>query len=242
LTGTKTVTATVTPTPTLTMTAGGAPVDLLITITAKGDNPAPGAKVDYTITIQNNSGSDTSDIRVWETLPNNLVFTQNFATVAPAITGQYILWDFTGQTLAAGQQMAVEFSVVISSITPGDMIETVAGADYHDPYYSGAFGRHPPIFSYMHFYPEGQVIVVPNPYNITSNKTLKFLNIVPGSLIAIYTLSGEMVNSLDSSGIRAEWNGKNRNNSAVSPGIYYYLITNQATGQIKRGKIFIVKN
>jgi hypothetical protein len=165
----------------------------------------------------------------------------NSASVPDSINNQVITWDFTGQTLAAGASLYIDFTVEITTIAPGDMIATTAGTDYNDPYYSGPFGRHPPIFSSVHFYPEGQPVIYPNPFSLSVKGLLKFVNMVPGSLITIYTVSGEIVTSIDCPKVREEWNGKNRQGASISPGIYFYLITNQNTKQIKRGKIFIVK-
>jgi len=149
-----------------------------------------------------------------------------------------------GQTLNAGSQVAIDFTVQIMSVSEGQMITTTAGADYNDPYYTQAFGRHPPVFSSVHYYPEGQPIVFPNPFNPASANggTLKFVDVVPGSLVMIYTISGENVAAMNCLSSRLEWDGRNRSGAKVSAGIYYYLITNQVSNQVKRGKIFIIKN
>lgn len=180
----------------------------------------------------------------WDTLPANLEFISNDGAVTPVINGNYIRWDMAGQTLTAGSSIYLDFTVEITGITPGNLIATTAGTDYRDPYYSPPFGRHPPVFSSVHYYPEGQPIIYPNPFNpaSASGGTLKFVNVAPGSLIGIYTISGENVAILNCMSTRAVWDGRNRTGSRVSSGIYYYLITNQNSGQVKRGKIFVIKN
>jgi hypothetical protein len=178
---------------------------------------------------------------VWDTLPANLIFIQNLASVPDSISNQVVTWNFSGQTLAAGQSLYIDFTAQITDISQGDLIATTAGTDYNDPYYSGPFGRHPPIFSSVNFYPEGQPVIYPNPFSLSKDRLLKIVNMVPGSLITFYTLSGEIVTSIDCAWVTQEWNARNRQGSVVSPGIYYYLITNQNTKQIKRGKLFIVR-
>jgi hypothetical protein len=116
----------------------------------------------------------------------------------------------------------------------------MVGIDYNDPAYTPAIGKHPPLFSQDSFYPIGDPVVYPNPYNVDSVLPLIFDDIVPGSLIQIYTLSGELVAAIQAPTIKTTWNGRNENNRKVSPGIYYFIIHNQASGQVKKGKLFVI--
>jgi uncharacterized repeat protein (TIGR01451 family) len=219
-------------------------VELTVSISASGDDPAVGAVINYTITIRNDSPYPVTDLIAWDTLPANLLFLSSDAGVIPSINGQTLIWDFTGQTLAAHQEIRINYTVEITVLVEGDLISTTAWVDYYDQHYTSALGRHPAIPSSVHFYPEGQAATFPNPFNPDRAKDglLKFINVTPGSLITIYTVSGEMVASIDCKVIRAEWNGKNNRGSRVSPGVYFYIIKNLETGKARRGKIFIVKN
>jgi len=190
----------------------------------------------------NNSAYNVTDISVWDTLPANLTYQSSQSSVVPVLLNNVLTWNMPGYMLAAGSQIVLEFWVSINAIIPGDLIETKAWADYYDPHYVPAVGRHPPVSSSAHYYPEDMTVVFPNPFNPATavNHSLKFLNVIPGSLIIITTLSGEFVVSKNVSMIREEWDGKNSRGMAVSPGIYYYIINNMQTNQKSVGKIFIV--
>jgi uncharacterized repeat protein (TIGR01451 family) len=213
---------------------------MTIKITASGDDPAAGAVVKYTITIRNDGTAVTDNIRVWDTLPSNMTFLSSVTPDAPAVTGQYLLWDMAGRTLAPGQQMILTFTAVITNVTDGSLITTSALADYNDPFYNDPYYKHPPVFSGYNYYPEGDVRVYPNPFDLKSGKTLKFINITPGSNVLIYTLSGESVGAIYAKDQKVEWDGKNRSGKECSAGIYYYLVVNQQTNKKRMGKLFVV--
>lgn len=243
MTLTMTLTSTCTYTATVTRTPGGNPVDLLITIKASGDEPDVGAVVKYSITIRNPSPADVYNLFIWDSLPSNLTYLSSLGPVTPVINNNVLYWDMTGLTLAANSTLNIDFWVRINAIIPLDLIETAALADYNDPFYVPALGRHPPVMSAVHYYPEDLPVVFPNPFNPDKavNNKLKFLNVIPGSTIIITTLSGEYVTAKSASMIREEWDGKNSGNKPVSPGIYYYIIKNPANGVVHVGKIFVVR-
>jgi hypothetical protein len=54
-----------------------------------------------------------------------------------------------------------------------------------------------------------------------------------GSVLAIYSVSGETVFSAGEIGFRAEWDGRTSGGKMVSPGIYYYVI--------RRGNVVLLK-
>jgi hypothetical protein len=117
-------------------------------------------------------------------------------------------------------------------LNKGAPISNMAGCDYYD-----SAGKHDPIFSGVAFYPVDQPAVYPNP---SDTGYVKFINLIPGSQISIYTLSGEFVNSMDVPGINAVWNCKNIQNEGVSAGIYYYIVKNKNSGLLYTGKLFIM--
>ena len=136
------------------------------------------------------------------------------------------------------------FTAVISNLQEGALVINTASADYNDGYYNLPEFRHPAIKSDQSFYPEGQIVVFPNPFNSATavNGTLKFANMVPGALMQIYTLTGELVYAVDiGHNVKYYWNLKNRHGSAVSPGIYYWVVKNPVNNRTDTGKLFIVK-
>ena len=144
-----------------------------------------------------------------------------------------------------GERIIIEFTAVIVSLDASGTILNEAFADYNDPFFFDWYMKHPPVYSNECYYPDGVPLVFPNPFNPDTaiNGTLKFGNIVPGSIIQIYTLSGEVVAILNSAEtIRVEWNATNRFGGPVSPGIYYYTVKNKKSGQMHKGKLFIVRS
>lgn len=169
-----------------------------------------------------------------------MTFLSSVTPDAPVVMGQYLLWNAGSQALLPGQQMVLTFTAVITDVSDGSLITTSVLADYNDPFYNDPSYKHPPIFSGYNYYPEGDVRVYPNPFNLKSGKTLKFINITPGSNVLIYTLSGESVGAIYAKGQKVEWDGKNRTGIECSAGIYYYLVVNQQTNKTRTGKIFAV--
>jgi hypothetical protein len=154
-------------------------------------------------------------------------------------------------SLQPGETEEISFNVKLLEATPSKLpLVTIAAVDYNDPYYyydygantNGINGRHPPIMSSACFYPIGKPAVYPNPFCPDTDIVIHFDNIVPGSIVSIYTISGELVRDIQSPQIRTQWDGRNRFGSPASPGIYFFLIRNQASGQVLKGKIFVVKN
>jgi len=231
-------------TPTITPTPRPSPVDLFISITASGDEPKLGATINYSVTIKNTSSSPVSNISVWDTLPDEVIFKSSSASVNPQLNNNFVQWDFgTSFTLDPGKMLTIEFSVEITNIVVERLpITNRVSVDYNDPYYTPAIGKHPPITSDLSFYPIGEPVVYPNPFNpeTARDKKLKFENIVPGSIIQIYTISGETVETIYVQNIICYWDGKNRYGKKVSPGIYFFTITNKETGKIKKGRIFVL--
>ena len=247
-TPTYTYTATVTCTDTVTSTPMPSPVNLDISLITTGAAPKVGATVSYRIHIENNTNETVNNIAIWDTLPAGMTYTGSPEVVKPTVAGNYLSWDLTidpstgnPYLLGPGQILDIQVDVVINSIDPASMPFTdVVGVDYNDPMYTPAVGKHPPLYSKDSFYPIGDPVVYPNPYNPDSGVPLIFDNVVPGSLIQIYTLSGERVAAIQAPAIKVTWDGKNTRGIIVSPGIYYFVIHNQTTGQAKKGKLFVI--
>jgi uncharacterized repeat protein (TIGR01451 family) len=224
---TPTMSATPTISPTATQNAG----QLSIKKSVTGDSPAVGAKITYEIEITNNGPGQAFNITAWDTLPVEIKFVNSLTAIPYTQTGNYIVWDFSGNTLNAGASFFIDFEAEILTINKGVPIINYAGCDYSD-----ATGKRAPVFSQLVFYPMDLPVVYPNP----GAGPIKFTNIVPGSKIEIYTISGEFVNSMDAQGLIITWYCTNRAGSRVSPGVYYYLIRDSGRTARYRGKLFII--
>lgn len=233
---------TFTPTQTPEPPISGTPSDIRVSIIAAGDEPRQGARVDYYIRIKNEGNTPAYNFAVWETLPANISFYANRSSVVPVIDGKYLYWDIGSYVLPPGEFIEIGFTVKIDYVTPGNYIYTTAGVDFNDSLYTEITGRHPPVFSTAHIYPESEIIVFPNPFNpgMGSGK-LKFLNTPPGSMIKIYTVSGELVSAFFADYYREEWDGKNRHGNDCTPGIYYYTVTTRDTRVVKKGKVILIR-
>lgn len=213
---------------------------------ASGENPAIGAKIKYELIIENNDTAPAANIRVWDTLPAGVTFYSAYSDIPPVqIAGNYLYWKFSPDVvLNPGESLYIAFEVILTDYKEGELVMNRASADYNDPYYQD-MDRHPPVESNLNFYPLGVPVVFPNPFNKSTaiGNRLKFINIVPGSIINIFTISGERVTSINlGDDTRYSWDCTNYHGSPVSPGIYYYTITNTTTRQFYKGKIFIVKD
>lgn len=219
-----------------------------ISLVTSGDNPKVGAEIVYTVKIENNTSSPVTNIGIWDTLPTGMVFGQSNSVIKPSQTGNYLYFDVsknpdgTPFTLNPGDQVTIEYTAKLVTVDPAmlPLVHKVM-ADYNDPYYQPAIGKHPAIHTEESFYPIGDPVVFPNPFNLDTNHVVTFDNVVPGSLIEIFTISGEDVKTISMPGKRGTWDGKNRNGRAVSPGIYYFAIKNQTNGSFKTGKLFVVR-
>ncbi len=215
---------------------------LTIDFSAKGDDPAAGAVVEYRIAITNNDKSKASNTVIWTTLPAEMSFMGAPAgsTILPSQNGQMIIWTMPpGSELLPGEKYTFYYSVRINYLNPSGIIQSTVSTDYNDAYFT-APERHNPLTSDYCFYPGGQIVLFPNPYSL-AGKPLKIENYVAGSMIMIYTLAGENVVAARPPGVRFVWDGKNRMGSKVSPGIYYYLIINRYSNQSTQGKFFIIR-
>jgi len=70
---------------------------------------------------------------------------------------------------------------------------------------------------------------------------LKVDCVLPGDEVTFYTLSGELVIKVTALTTLVQWDGRNKNGSRVSEGVYYYVI--QRGNQTRKvGKIFVLKD
>jgi hypothetical protein len=85
---------------------------------------------------------------------------------------------------------------------------------------------------------EKNVYVYPNP--ATSQVTLKGFN--PGAMVKIFTIAGELVNTLedrDMDGVEI-WGLRNDNGEDVASGVYMWTVVDK-NGKVNKGKMGVIK-
>jgi len=226
------------------------PVNIDIQLLTSGDEPKVGGTINYTIQITNNTSSPVSNISVWDSLPDGVSLSHVDFKIPMAAdsTADYLHWDISNDengnpfTLYPGDVISISYSVTIGSVDVNALPLTNRSAvDYNDPVYIPSFQKHPPLYSEQSFFPLKKPVVYPNPFTLGSGRTVKFDNLVPGSIIRIFTLSGESVQDIQTTTIKTSWDGRNKSGIIVSPGIYYFIIHNPETGNVKKGKLFVIK-
>lgn len=95
------------------------------------------------------------------------------------------------------------------------------------------------------------VVVYPNPYKPNSGqaygdsllgKGIVFSGLTERANIKIYTVAGELVRELDTTGVLALWDAKNGSGASVASGVYIYLISDPDNSSHKaKGKLAIIK-
>jgi len=237
-----TQTSQLSPTPTVTATPTGTqrPTELKIIKKATGENPRPGSMIEYIITIENNDNIPACCLNVWDTLPENISYDSALGIPAPVLSGRLLMWNLGNAVIAPGDRAIISFRARVDYLRSDSLIINRASCDWHDGYYISV--THPAVDSEVSYFPEGTVRVYPNPFGFTGNEnnTVKFINVVPGSTVKIYTVSGELVNAILAADVMVKWNLKNRYAKKVSPGIYYYVVENPESEKRETGKIFIL--
>jgi len=112
----------------------------------------------------------------------------------------------------------------------------------------------------------GQVAVVPNPYRgdvpyssynppwekpsgsrpwwMEQDRRIQFINLPRSCDIRIYTLAGDLVNTIyhqDASKGYEDWNLTSSVGQAVSSGLYLFTCEDRTNGQVQVGKFVIIK-
>ncbi len=90
-------------------------------------------------------------------------------------------------------------------------------------------------------YPAGDMHVFPNPSGINSAGYVKFENLPSGSVVCIYTLSGESVACFNPETPALLWKCRNNYGNIVSPGVYYYIVKWNDGREHATGKIFLTR-
>jgi len=101
----------------------------------------------------------------------------------------------------------------------------------------------------------GRVTVAPNPYRAGSHfdnpggevelgRKIWFLNLPPRCRIKIYTVSGDLVRTLehhDPVDGKISWDVLSEYGRAIATGLYVYVVENLDSGEVQRGKLVIIK-
>jgi len=106
------------------------------------------------------------------------------------------------------------------------------------------------LLSSGHSFSEAPVFVYPNPfYPYEGTQCIHFLQIPNDAVLSIYTLTGELICTLEDDGYNADefsddgkisWNGMNNNGAGVASGIYLYAITVDKE-LLDKGKFVVIK-
>lgn len=227
------------PTATVTPENTTAAARLTIEKSVTGDRPEAGADVTFTINVRNTTLQSVTNLLVWDTLPVQLAYNGYAAAVPPQVTGNYVTFIFP--VLNPGEIARIEITAKVLHMISGHPAQNTAWCDYNDAFYAAPL-KHPAISSNSVFYPADEPSIYPNPFNpdTAADNALKICNLVPGSHINIYTISAELVYTVDAVTTLEKWNAKNRYGKQVSPGIYYYVIQTPDK-HIYRGRLFIVR-
>ncbi|MFH1860108.1 MAG: hypothetical protein ABH870_03720, partial [bacterium] len=86
-----------------------------------------------------------------------------------------------------------------------------------------------------------EVVNYPNPFDMTTDNYMTFgpLPMNEGVIIELYTLDGELVQTLTSQNGTCMWDGRNKDGDKVSSGMYIYMIKMKA--QRKVGKMTVIR-
>ena len=161
------------------------------------------------------------------------------APACAALTGGAL--KITSLTTYSGGRMAANGAKSAKAINIG--ASTASGACLRGGQYCLSIGGTPAVvvptsaktdLTSAHCYPV--------PFKPSAGHTkITFTNLTRFARIRIYTISGELVRTLDKfdAGDSVDWNVRNSRGSAVDSGVYLYLIKNG--GQTKKGKLMIIR-
>jgi hypothetical protein len=192
--------------------------------------------------IINLTGSPAYNLQITAQLIDGISFKNtDFRTAsAPVQTGNTVVFMLDpSYVLPAGGQITLDYTVTIDRIT-ADYFESSVVVKWNDSVFTNA--QNPDkAESDVVVYPLIAPVVYPNPVSIAKAKDgkMKVANMVPQSVFVIYTITGEHVISLKAENTKIYWDMKNGNGARVSPGIYLYIIKNNYSKQLIKGKMFI---
>ena len=86
-----------------------------------------------------------------------------------------------------------------------------------------------------------EVINFPNPFNMTTDNYITFAPLPSGEnvFIEIYTLDGELVQTINAQYGTCQWDGRNKDGDKVSSGMYLYMV--KMNEEKKIGKMTVIR-
>jgi hypothetical protein len=231
-TSTNTFTSTMTPTP--------MPPDISVAMISDYSSGAKGTYITVRIVMQNTGGGTARDVHVWDTLPADVLFNASQSDAGWSATGPMIM--ISAGDIPPGGTYTAEFvfEILVDKTATGDVTipQPLSGyrADIDPPgtVTNYRYGNSLRIVV-------GNILVYPNPFNVSGGGTMKFLNLPRDAKLIIYTISGEMVMQYTAiSKANVAWEGKNVAGSLVSPGIYYFVIRDKDNNILLKDRLFVV--
>jgi hypothetical protein len=211
---------------------------------------------DSTICVENGS--------IWEKIDNGVEYTYTITAYDMGIPADYTLnWNFIDSVYTDSSAYALFGSDTVYNDSNPDnwsspygyqSIESPLGTTVQDVNFTTIRAGHN-TSSGAHIV---SPTVVPNPYYVHSNfnenewvRKIHFTRLPKGeTTIKIFTISGERVNTLSSTGDLActgcenydgviEWNLRSMNNQEIAPGLYIYVV--ESSGYEHIGKFAVVR-
>lgn len=252
ITPTPSNTRTATSTPTATPTRTPAPADLLVTLVPLDTSVQPGNAAQINVVVVNAGQERADGYTLTVTLPNPLLATFELLDPAGIPIAENAAWTLSGNTLTRvisapinpGQQQSYIFTITtIDTLASGTVINIPAVTADYNLYPAPAPAMPVTATSNTAFITVGEIVVYPNPFNPATavNGVCKFANLPKNTRIAIYTVSGEFVQSFRNQTAYVYWDGTNVSDKPASAGIYYYIISWNDDKDKLVGKIFLLR-
>ena len=161
------------------------------------------------------------------------------AAAAAALTGGAL--KIISLTTYSGGRMAASGSTAAKAINIG--ASTASGACLRGGQYCLSVGGTPAVVTLTTAKPDlSSAHCFPVPFKPSAGHTkITFTSLTRFARIRIYTISGELVRSLDKfdAGDTLDWNVRNSRGSEVDSGVYIYLI--KSGNQTKKGKLMVIR-
>jgi uncharacterized repeat protein (TIGR01451 family) len=198
-----------------------------------------GGSIKFSVIVAN-TGDAAYNVKLWDTVPMKMSFPEdNTNNSSWTLNGQ--VFSFNAGTILPGEIKQYTFVLKTDDgLTDGTLIP-VEGVTAG---FSDAPSADPERRSISNsvIVSTGDIVVFPNPFNPKTavNGLLKFANIPPEGIVNVFTVSGELVFRMPAVEPYVYWDGHNNYGGAVSPGIYYYVVTSPRYTFLKKGILYIV--
>jgi uncharacterized repeat protein (TIGR01451 family) len=236
-------TSTQTMTPTATPTLTPAPANIELTLIPIDTSVQAGECAQINVIVINTGLAAAQNVQVSADVPAGTTFDPACSTDNSGwtLTGNVISYN-TVLTLNPGGQQTLSYYIRTDPATVSGTLIPIAAATAVYSLYPGVPLPVVTATSAPTFITVGDIIVYPNPFNpkIAMSGACKFANLPKDTIVAIYTISGELVYTNKNSLAYIYWYGVNNVGKKVSPGVYYYTITWDDGHKKMLGKLFVV--